>query len=126
MAIRKIKATSEQWGLDFDFTLEFDTEKTTTWGKKTYTLDEVLKSSLEFFSRGPELIEDADGDLCKAYAMLIGPKIVLESMEWNLNGIIRHFDNEEGYLKLDGTNGVTLIRSDSFEIEDEFSTEDIS
>ena len=126
VAIKKIKATSEQWGLDFDFTLEFDMGITTVWQDKTYTLEDNLRSSLEFFTGGKEMIEDSDGDLCIAYAKFIGQKVVLESMDWNVDGIIRQFDNAEGYLALDGSTGVKLNRADDFQIEDEFTAKEIS
>ena len=125
MAIRKIKVTSDQWGLDWDCILEFDTESTIVTSEKTYTLDENLRLSLEFFSGGTEAIEDAEGDLCIAYAKFIAHKILLESMEWNLDGIIRSFVNAEGYLSIDGTQGVKLIRADDYEIEEEFSAVEI-
>ena len=125
MATRKIKATSEQWGLDFDFTLEFDMDGVFEFGDKKYTTLEMVQMSLDFFTGGQEAIEDSDGDICIAYAKFIGQKVVRESMDWNLKGIISAFNDAEGYLTLDGTNGVTLIRSDTFEIEEEFSAEEI-
>jgi hypothetical protein len=126
MAIKKIKATSEQWGLDFDFILEYDTDVTTEYHGQVNTLEENLKLSLGFFTGGSEVLEDSDGDVYIAYARFIGQKVVTEAMTWNVDGIIRQFENAEGYMGLDGSTGVKLVRADDFQIEDEFSAVEIS
>ena len=125
MAIKKIKVTTEQSGIDWDCILEFDTEKTTEYHGKIYTLEDSLKTSLNFFLGGKELLEDSDGDSYIAYARFIGQKILTHSMTWNDDGIINQFKNAEGYLRLDGSHGVKLISAGDFSIENEFSAIEI-
>lgn len=125
MSIIRVNSTSNQFGIDWDCTLEFDTEKTTEYGGKIYTLDENLRSSLDFFSGGEEVLEESNGNLYIAYAKFISKKILIESMDWNVSGIIDQFKDSEGYLELDGSQGVTLIYADGFEIDNDFSAAEI-
>ena len=124
MSIRKIIVSSSQ--CYWECTIAFDTSKTTTCNGKEYTLDDNLRESLEFFSAGKDAIKEANGDLCNAYARFISRTIMKDSMDHTLAGIIELFNGYEGYLPLDGSSGVTLVRMADFEIEDEFDTEELS
>ncbi|EHO13831.1 hypothetical protein HMPREF9715_00905 [Myroides odoratimimus CIP 101113] len=91
---------------DWECTIEFNTE--------LFTQD-LLQECLDFFYWN----YDKKGDLYAEYAKKLAKSIIYLSMEWNEEGIIDKFKDVEGFPPLDGSMGVKLIVSDTFEFEDE-------
>lgn len=90
--------------IDFDYVFDFG-------GKQTSMID-ALKMMNEFFTDSESRLEDADGDVVIAYLKMLCHKCIGMSIEHykNCQGIIRLFnDGEEGYSKIDGSQGIKLI-----------------
>jgi hypothetical protein len=74
----------------------------------------VMKEQLLFWGGGQEWIDEEDGDIKAAYLKKLGRTLLVESMEWNLKGVLSAFENREGWAPLDGTYGVKLTQIDSW------------
>ena len=111
---KKYKITSQQFGLDWSATFLVSDE-----------LDEkLLVESLEFFSGGGERVKQST-NLIDTYLQFIGSTLIETSYQCGgyLSSILREWEYKEGYLYLDGRNGITLIGVDQEEFDDEFSVE---
>ena len=120
MNVKRIKATSEDWGTDWSCTFEFDLD---TQGAKGETIEDFLRETLLFFMGGKQKISEAGGDLFIAFSNMMGYHVMRKSEDWNIDGVIRHLKDEEGFIPLDGSFGVKLVDMDSFEISEEFESE---
>jgi hypothetical protein len=104
MAIKKFK-------FNYDFheaeaVFEVDTELFT---------DEHAKLLLEFFSWDYDEYNSLTTELLKKYAM---KAIKTATMyDYNVNGVIRDFKNQEGFAPVDGSIGITLISVYSYEFD---------
>lgn len=88
-------------------TLEFDTEIFTK---------EVLQDFLDFFSWH----YDQSKDLYAEYAKKIAQKVLFDSMDYTLKRIIEVFAEAEGYPKLDGSQGVSLVDCDNWRFDGDY------
>jgi hypothetical protein len=97
--------------------------------------DEKTKSLclevLSFFSGGEGHIRRADGDIFKAYVMFVAPTILFKSADHTLEGVVRQFDDLEGFYPWTEENGIRLtqvdellIDSDQFEIVSEVENDE--
>lgn len=82
----------------------------------------LLDECLDFFSWE----YDEDDDPYEEYAKKLALEIIIESMLKNREGVIRIFNEKEGFPPLDGSMGVSLMQcecwrfySDDFEIVNE-------
>lgn len=90
--------------IDFDYFFDFG-------GKQTPMID-ALTSINDFFTDSESRMDDADGDIVIAFLRMLCHKCLVMSIEHykNCTGIIRLFnDGEEGYCKIDGSQGITLL-----------------
>jgi len=118
MATKKYKISYEWW----EAVLEIEhTEQTLN----------NIKEQLTFFMGCPKSTQEStdwDG-LVSRYLRQIAPHLLWESMEWNLTGVIRQFQEGgkyEGYLPIGGEFGVKLILIDTWEFpSDEFNVEEV-
>jgi len=62
---------------------------------------------------------DKENDPYEEYAKKLAQAIIIDSMEWNVEGVKDQFKNAEGYPKLDGSSGVLLVRCDPWEFSDD-------
>ena len=64
-----------------------------------------------------EIIDEEGGDLIRAYLRQMGPLLIEESMDWNIEGVKARIaeDVYEGILPIDGSFGVTLLSIEAWE-----------
>lgn len=101
--------------VDFDYVFDFG-------GKKT-SMIEAMTMINDFFTNSEERLDDADDDIVVAFLRMLCHKILIMSIEYNKNceGIIRLFnEGEEGYCKIDGSQGITLKDLETPSFEDNF------
>ncbi|NOR70003.1 MAG: DUF2528 family protein [Methylomarinum sp.] len=111
MSKKRVKISFDWW----DAVVEIDDTAAT----KT-----AMKEQLLFWSGGQSRIDDADGDIEKAYLTMLGQHIIDESIEWNADGIKSQYDDREGWADLRGGCGVELISCDTWIFsDDEFNFE---
>lgn len=101
-----IKTYKFQYDYWCDIIFEVDTDK--------YT-EELALATLEFFYWTWNNQNDPIIEVLK--------KISIQCLSLSLDGysvlgIIDEFDNKEGFPKLDGSNGLTLVRIDDFELNE--------
>lgn len=85
-----------------------DTEKFTA---------EIAKATLDFFTWNYDKDNDPIIEVLKKYA--IESIIVATTYSFNVNGVISDFNNKEGFAKLDGSLGLTLMSIEGYEFDDE-------
>jgi hypothetical protein len=82
-----------------------------------------IKDQLSFFMGGQRTIDNAENneEIIEAYLRQIARPLVIESMDWNIKGVIDKIadDMYEGFLPIDGSFGVKLLRIDSWEFSEE-------
>lgn len=90
--------------IDFDFVFDF--------GGKQTPMIEAMTMINDFFTNSEERLDDADGNIVIAFLRMLCHKCLIMSIEHykNCEGIIRLFnDGEEGYSKIDGSQGINLL-----------------
>ena len=79
---------------------------------------EMAKATLGFFlwKNGYDEENDPIDEVMKKYAM----HVILIATKENLNekGVIAHFENNEGFCKLDGSSGIELLSVQLYEFDE--------
>ncbi len=101
----KFKLTYDWW----EAILEIDGSKDTI---------RVMEDQLLFWMGGQERIDDEDGDIVRAYLKMLCTKLLLLSMDWNIDGINHALKESEGWALLDGSFGVKLVSVDRWELSE--------
>jgi len=85
------------------------------------TLD-TMREMLLFWMGGQDRIDDCEGDVQTAWLLFFAQRAIVESVQWNLQGVKSQFEQREGWAPLDGSCGIELIACDSLDFEtDDFS-----
>ena len=79
----------------------------------------AMKEQLLFWSGGQDRIDNADGDIEKAYLKMLGSHMIFESIGMNIEGVKSAFDDEEGWCPIRGKNGVNLVSVDEWEFSED-------
>jgi hypothetical protein len=79
--------------------------------------EEHAQSTLDFFLWDYDEENDPVEEVLRKYAMEIIRVATKDSL--NVFGVTREFDNKEGFLKLDGSLGLTLVSVTPYEFNDE-------
>ena len=101
--------------IDFSFELKY--------GEKTYSLDELIKEYVQFWSGWEKRLWENDGNYTITFLKDLLKEICLiyfgSNCNYNIIGIISEFENKEGYPSLDGKYGIKLLDFEKPEILDE-------
>lgn len=81
---------------------------------------EAMEEAVRFWVCGDERLEQSEGDVMQAYFKLLCQEMIVESIELNKVGMLRHFKEAEGWFPLDGSKGVTLLDVSGFKFEPAF------
>jgi len=103
--MKTVKLTYDWW----EAVLEVDESKATK---------AVMKEQLLFWLGGQDRINEADGDVEKAYLKMLAGRLILLSMEWNVEGVKDQIKESEGWVPIDGTYGVKLVSIDAWEFSE--------
>ncbi len=94
-------------------TFEVDTEKFT---------EEMAKQNLQFFIWHYDPEADPTDEIMKKYAIQAIQQATFNNH--NVRGVISDFENLEGFVSLDGSQGITLLSVDAYEFnEDDLNLE---
>lgn len=102
-----IKTYKFQYDYWCNIIFEVDTDK--------YT-EELALATLEFFYWSWNNQNDPIIEVLKKISIQC---LSLSLDEYNTYGIKEEFDNKEGFPKLDGSDGLTLVRIDDFELNED-------
>lgn len=111
--IQKFRVEHEPTGGEIDVQIDFDFKY--KLGDREVTVLECIVEMQSFFTDSEDRLEEADGDVVRAFLKQLCHKVMLMAIEYqrNASGIIRLFDDgEEGYCKMDGSNGIKLLSVD--------------
>jgi len=93
---------------DAEATFKVDTERFTA---------EMAQQTLDFFSWDYDEEADPIDEVMKKYAM---EAIRIATFNnYNVNGVISEFNNNEGYCKVDGRMGIELLSVEGYEFDDD-------
>lgn len=76
------------------------------------------RETVEFFSGGEAIIDHYNYDVFKAFAAFIAPEVMWLSSDYNLPGIIKKFEDKEGFYPFTEENGINLCYVGNFELGD--------
>ena len=111
--MKKVKIGFDWWDAVVEIT---ESEETTN----------IMREQLLFWMGGQRMIDDADGDVEEAYLKMLAVELINSSMDYTLSGVLKDFEEKEGWATLDGTFGVKLISVNEWKFdEDEFFFEEI-
>jgi len=88
-----------------------------------------IKNMVEFWSGWEDLLYDNDEDYVKAFLKMTGADIQRVALErdYNTQGVRSAYDDREGWYKMDGTDGITILQHSTIEWdEDDFEIEETS
>lgn len=76
------------------------------------------REMVEFFANGERRLKRHNNDAYKAFASFVAPEIMWLSADYNLQGIIKAFENKEGFYSFTEENGIRLKHADDFIMDD--------
>lgn len=90
------------------------------WWEATIKIDEekakeAIKEMVEFWMGWESRLGLNDGDYTKTFLQQLSRNILIESMDYNLHGIISKYDDREGWTKMDGSKGIEIISVNNWE-----------
>jgi hypothetical protein len=77
---------------------------------------DLAKENLQFFTWDYDEDGDPVTEILKKYAM--EAIRVATNNSFNIKGVVSDFNNKEGFVKLDGTVGLTLVSVRGYEFDD--------
>lgn len=104
---------------------KFEVEHTPTFGSITVEIDftntkmsDMIKEMVEFWSGWKERLKDNSNDYIKTFLKQLCERSLSIAFEkdYNIDGVISEFDSEEGYYKMDGSDGILLVSMSQIEI----------
>ena len=78
--------------------------------------NEHAKATLDFFDWYYNGLDDPTSEVLKKYAMEVIR--LATNYSFNVKGIISDFDNKEGFAKVDGSLGLTLLSVRGYEFDE--------
>lgn len=104
-----------------EITVEIDFDKVNlTYGEVETPILETIEVMVQFWTSSDQLIEEYDGDYVLAFLQNLCQKSLALQFEYykNTEGVIRLFDNQEGYCAMDGSMGIKLLEVSEMELSD--------
>jgi len=106
----------------WEMQVEIDEDFVYTYGdNKKETCKAAIITMVEFWANHKSLLDDNDGDYTKAFLKMLAREVYLiaASKPFNIKGIMREFEDREGWCNMDGSFGIKLIKVD--EVDPDYS-----
>ncbi len=84
-----------------------------------------IKMMVEFWMGWEERVEHHDGNYTAAFLEQLGKKLIRLSMEMDKREIINELAESEGWLRLDGSHGITVCEVEQFVIDDDIKFREV-
>ena len=110
--IKKFKVTDSNDEFEMIMQIDFD------FVKHGFDMENILTDQVLFWSNGEHDLDFHDGDYTKVYLMYVANLIKIHSREWNIDGVKRQIDQQEGYYPVSGEWGITLLSCSLYEDND--------
>lgn len=96
--------------IDFDFILQY--------GEEQKTMKILIEEMATFWSGWEERLQENDGSYLNLFLKQLCQECITVAMDGSsCAGVISQFNNREGWLTLDGTQGIKLLRFSGMEIK---------
>ena len=108
--------------LDWWARVEIDFDKTFEMGNEVISTEMAIKMMVEFWSGWQWKLKDNHNDYTLLFLKNLTAEIIGEIAEnnYNLQGVLSHFRNAEGWCRMDGSAGITILDVDEFRWSDNF------
>lgn len=108
--------------LDWWATVEIDDELQFQYAGETTTTERVIKDMVEFWSGWQWRLKDMHNDYTLVFLKQLTAEIIgkIATNNYNLEGVIAHFKNAEGWVQMDGSAGIKILDVDEFSWSDNF------
>jgi hypothetical protein len=86
--------------------------------EEKWSIDRAMQEMIIFWSDGKERLKLNEGDITKTFLQQLAREIcfILADYDYSLEGLIEKFNDREGYWPMDGSNGITIMEIDGFDI----------
>ena len=113
------RITHDPTGGEIEVTIDYS--YVNTFGDRRYTMVEYIKEMAEFWADSKTRISDNDGDYVKSFLKQLCQEAMTAAYEKNLNitGVRAHFDDLEGYSKMDGSQGIHIIACEQMDLSNQ-------
>lgn len=76
--------------------------------------EEAIKKQLLSFSDGEKLLNSENGDVIQAYLKQMSTQLITASIDCTLSGVVKLFQDKDGFVPLDGSKGLKLLSIDNW------------
>lgn len=85
----------------------------------TRATDKVIRTMVEYWTGWEERLDNNDGDYNKTFLQQLAREINYIQIQDNvmLKGVLKEFENREGWLPMDGSYGIEITHIDDFTFE---------
>lgn len=103
--MRRVRISYQDWDADLEIAEGFT---------------DRMREQVEFWHGGEQRLRRLDGDVEKAYLEILAVELIILSIEFSVEGVIREFQNfkREGWYPIDGSYGVRLIAIDNWSFDE--------
>jgi len=100
--------------IDFDFINYFG-------GDEPNTMESVIKMLVEFWYGYESDLEQNNQNYLETFLKSLCHAVLTTSLEgnWNCDGVISQFKNKEGWILLDGSQGIKLLQLETMNLTDQ-------
>ena len=105
-----------------EISVEIDFDKTNTRSNNEVPMLVIIEEMVLFWMNGENLIDVYGGDVVKAFLQNLCHRCLCLELEYDRNtiGIIELFKNQEGYIPMDGSEGIRLVSVSGMELTEQF------
>lgn len=89
----------------------------------------AIKDMVDFWVGAKDRLENNDGDYIKTFVQQLAREIfyIIAEHDYNLYGVVKEFENREGWCTMEGSYGIKITNVDDLEFKHyEFEVEEVA
>lgn len=104
-----------------EITVEIDFNHKIEINGKLVPIEDYIKMMVEFWSGWKEKLQENEKSYINTFLKNLCAECIVVSIEFQCNkiGVIRHFEEREGWCKLDSSEGIKLLSISQMELSDQ-------
>lgn len=98
--------------------VEIDFDHVNTYGDQIFSMEDFIKMQVDFWDGHKARLNDNKGDYIATYLKQLCQCCLRMGVDnnYNLEGIIRKFENLEGWARMDGRDGIWLLSFENIDL----------
>ena len=76
---------------------------------ESYKVKEKIKEMVEFWVEWEDKLSICNNDYVLTFFRMLGCAVIEQAVNWSTGGIIKYFNNAEGWYPLNGSYGITIL-----------------